>query len=201
MAVCVLWRSTPASCAVIVIGGPHVGARGSSSVSLLRPGRRHMSTMGRRPHSAYFAATFVFYWWHRWRHESDWLWRHLASDPSQRAAARDLHDVLQASAWRCSSIRWSTARSCMRFSDCPSRPERSMRCCTATGEFFYPRQYAERRSWIGYVYQRPGNASDPSRVSACHRSNYGDIVWWDMLFGTYENPPAWNGRCGFDAVR
>jgi sterol desaturase/sphingolipid hydroxylase (fatty acid hydroxylase superfamily) len=24
---------------------------------------------------AYFIATFVFYWWHRWRHESAWLWR------------------------------------------------------------------------------------------------------------------------------
>lgn len=26
---------------------------------------------------AYFVATFVFYWWHRWRHESDGLWRHF----------------------------------------------------------------------------------------------------------------------------
>src|SRR5262245_23312982 len=24
---------------------------------------------------AYFIATFVFYWWHRWRHEVDFLWR------------------------------------------------------------------------------------------------------------------------------
>ncbi|HEY6986100.1 MAG TPA: sterol desaturase family protein, partial [Rhodanobacteraceae bacterium] len=24
---------------------------------------------------AYFIATFVFYWWHRWRHESPLLWR------------------------------------------------------------------------------------------------------------------------------
>ncbi|HUE12286.1 MAG TPA: sterol desaturase family protein [Steroidobacteraceae bacterium] len=24
---------------------------------------------------AYFIATFVFYWWHRWRHEHDSLWR------------------------------------------------------------------------------------------------------------------------------
>lgn len=23
---------------------------------------------------AYFIATFVFYWWHRWRHEYDFLW-------------------------------------------------------------------------------------------------------------------------------
>jgi sterol desaturase/sphingolipid hydroxylase (fatty acid hydroxylase superfamily) len=34
-----------------------------------------------------------------------------------------------------------------------------------------------------------------------HRNNYGDITWWDMLFGTYENPPQWDDRCGFDDAR
>ena len=29
---------------------------------------------------AYFVATFVFYWWHRGRHESDFLWRITGSD-------------------------------------------------------------------------------------------------------------------------
>ena len=32
-----------------------------------------------------------------------------------------------------------------------------------------------------------------------HKNNYGDIVWWDMLFGTYENPDKFSSRCGFDA--
>jgi sterol desaturase/sphingolipid hydroxylase (fatty acid hydroxylase superfamily) len=27
---------------------------------------------------------------------------------------------------------------------------------------------------------------------------YGDFVWWDMLFGTYENPPRFTSSCGFD---
>ena len=26
---------------------------------------------------AYFIATFVFYWWHRWRHKIDYLWTHF----------------------------------------------------------------------------------------------------------------------------
>ena len=26
---------------------------------------------------AYFIATFIFYWWHRWRHTVDFLWRHF----------------------------------------------------------------------------------------------------------------------------
>ena len=31
-----------------------------------------------------------------------------------------------------------------------------------------------------------------------HRNNHGGIAWWGMLFGTWENPPAWDGRCGYD---
>ena len=34
-----------------------------------------------------------------------------------------------------------------------------------------------------------------------HRNNYGDIVCWDMLFGTYENPKLFTGTCGFDAEK
>ncbi len=25
----------------------------------------------------YFVITFIYYWWHRWRHESQFLWNHL----------------------------------------------------------------------------------------------------------------------------
>ena len=34
-----------------------------------------------------------------------------------------------------------------------------------------------------------------------HRNNYGDIVWWDMLFGTWENPKEWTRTCGFTPER
>jgi sterol desaturase/sphingolipid hydroxylase (fatty acid hydroxylase superfamily) len=33
---------------------------------------------------------------------------------------------------------------------------------------------------------------------ALHRNNYGDIVWWDMMFGAYENPKEFKASCGFD---
>ena len=29
-------------------------------------------------------------------------------------------------------------------------------------------------------------------------ANYGDIVWWDMLFDTYYNPEKFTTLCGFD---
>jgi sterol desaturase/sphingolipid hydroxylase (fatty acid hydroxylase superfamily) len=34
-----------------------------------------------------------------------------------------------------------------------------------------------------------------------HKNNYGDIVWWDMIFGTYENPKEWVHTCGFTQER
>jgi hypothetical protein len=34
-----------------------------------------------------------------------------------------------------------------------------------------------------------------------HKNNYGDIVWWDMLFGTYENPSEFRSSCGFDDAK
>jgi len=34
-----------------------------------------------------------------------------------------------------------------------------------------------------------------------HLNNYGDIVWWDWLFGTYENPELFESTCGFDELK
>ena len=31
--------------------------------------------------------------------------------------------------------------------------------------------------------------------------HYGDLPLWDMLFGTYENPPTWDATCGFETER
>ena len=53
---------------------------------------------------------------------------------------------------------------------------------------------------VGYVFQRP----EMHRIHheyGRHRNNYGDFVWWDMLFGTYENPPTFTSTCGFDDAR
>src|SRR5678815_5727921 len=43
-----------------------------SSASLFHLSKYVPATLG--GFIAYFIATFIFYWWHRWRHESDLLW-------------------------------------------------------------------------------------------------------------------------------
>ena len=54
--------------------------------------------------------------------------------------------------------------------------------------------------WVGFLFQRP----EMHRIHhehGRHRNNYGDIPWWDMLFGTYENPRTFDATCGFDGAR
>jgi sterol desaturase/sphingolipid hydroxylase (fatty acid hydroxylase superfamily) len=68
--------------------------------------------------------------------------------------------------------------------------------CTAVGEFFYHTN-VKTPQWVGYIFQRP----EMHRIHheyARHQNNYGDIVWWDMMFGTYENPKEFKTSCGFD---
>ena len=51
--------------------------------------------------------------------------------------------------------------------------------------------------FVACVFQRP----EMHRIHheyGRHKNNYGDFVWWDMMFGTYENPPTFASTCGFD---
>jgi sterol desaturase/sphingolipid hydroxylase (fatty acid hydroxylase superfamily) len=71
--------------------------------------------------------------------------------------------------------------------------------CTALGEFFYHTNVTTPR-WVGFVFQRP----EMHRIHhqhGRHRNNYGDTPWWDMLFGSHENPRTFDATCGFDDAR
>lgn len=57
---------------------------------------------------------------------------------------------------------------------------------TAFGEFFYHTN-VKIQQWFGYIFQRPEMHRIHHEYEK-HTNNYEDIVWWDMLFGTYENP-------------
>ena len=67
---------------------------------------------------------------------------------------------------------------------------------TLLGEFFYHTNVKTPR-WVGFFFQRPEMHRIHHQHNR-HKNNYGDITWWDMLFGTYENPPEFKATCGFD---
>jgi sterol desaturase/sphingolipid hydroxylase (fatty acid hydroxylase superfamily) len=59
-------------------------------------------------------------------------------------------------------------------------------------------QHANLRTpqWLGYVLQRPENHA-LHHQRGVHASNYGDIAFWDIVFGTFENPATVDAEAGF----
>ncbi|MGH8528349.1 MAG: sterol desaturase family protein [Nevskiales bacterium] len=144
---------------------------------------------------AYFIATFVFYWWHRWRHENDLLWRifHQIHHSPQRLEVITSFYKHPGEMLVNSVIGSLLVYTVLGLS---SEAGAFYTFCTAVGEFFYHTN-VRTPHWVGYFFQRP----EMHRIHheyRRHRNNYGDISWWDMLFGTYENPRTWDDRCGFD---
>jgi sterol desaturase/sphingolipid hydroxylase (fatty acid hydroxylase superfamily) len=52
--------------------------------------------------------------------------------------------------------------------------------------------------WLGWFIQRPEAHCEHHRRGV-HAGNYGDLPLWDILLGTFRNPKAFDGDCGFDA--
>ncbi len=142
----------------------------------------------------YFAITFVYYWWHRARHEVPLLWRCL-------------HQVHH------SPVRIECA---MSFYKHPAEillngllsswvlhglvglpPTSAVIVVTITGlaELFY-HWNVRTPYWLGFVFQRP-EMHRLHHARDWHRSNYSDLPVWDLLFGTFDNPRSTPAVCGF----
>jgi sterol desaturase/sphingolipid hydroxylase (fatty acid hydroxylase superfamily) len=144
---------------------------------------------------AYFVATFVFYWWHRWRHEVGALWVafHQIHHSPQRIEVITSFYKHPGEMIVNSLVGSALVYSCLGLS---VEGGAIYTACTALGEFFYHTNIKTPR-WIGYFFQRPEMHRIHHQYGR-HKNNYGDIVWWDMLFGTYENPKEFVYTCGFD---
>lgn len=143
---------------------------------------------------SYFITTFVFYWWHRARHEYDFLWVgfHQIHHSPQR-----LEVITSFYKHPGEMVVNSIIGSLLVYTFLGLSIEAGFvyTACTAIGEFFYHTNIKTPR-WIGYIFQRPEMHRIHHQFNR-HKNNYGDIVWWDMLFGTYENPKEWAHTCGF----
>jgi sterol desaturase/sphingolipid hydroxylase (fatty acid hydroxylase superfamily) len=52
------------------------------------------------------------------------------------------------------------------------------------------------RAWWGYFLQRPEHHSIHHQIDL-HDYNFGDITWWDRLFGTFRDTRSFAPECGF----
>ncbi|GAB3799402.1 sterol desaturase family protein [Spirosoma humi] len=144
---------------------------------------------------AYIIATFIFYWWHRWRHTVDFLWTHfhqIHHSPQRLEVITSFYKhPLEMTV---NSIIGSLLVYTLLGLNAEAGAIYTL--CTALGEFFYHTN-VKTPQWIGYIFQRPEMHRIHHEYEK-HTHNYGDIVWWDMLFGTYRNPKEFRSTCGFD---
>jgi sterol desaturase/sphingolipid hydroxylase (fatty acid hydroxylase superfamily) len=142
----------------------------------------------------YLVITFVYYWWHRWRHQSDFLWRwfHQVHHSPQR-----IEVVTSFYKHPFELFANSILSAAILYLLVGLGPEAASYAVLLTGvaELFYhwnvPTPY-----WLGYLVQRP-ESHCVHHQEGLHTYNYADLPIWDMLFGTFRNPRHWQGRCGF----
>jgi sterol desaturase/sphingolipid hydroxylase (fatty acid hydroxylase superfamily) len=142
----------------------------------------------------WFVGTFVFYWWHRARHDFDVLWRichqvHHSPARIEILTAFYKHPV--------EIVADSILASALTFSLLGGSPAGAawFNVFAVMGEYFYHSNLRTPR-WVGYFLQRPEHHSIHHQCDL-HKFNYGDITWWDRMFGTFREAEGFAERCGF----
>ena len=143
----------------------------------------------------WFVGTFCFYWWHRARHKSNFLWQglhqiHHSASRIETLTAFYKHPL----EITINSIFSTMIVFLLMGASLEAAPWYSF--FAAFGEFYYHANIRTPR-WTGYFIQRPEQHSIHHQYEL-HDFNYGDITWWDRLFGTFREAPDFVSRCGFD---
>lgn len=159
--------------------------------------RDHLSLWG-QAWVAYFVSTFVYYWWHRYRHESRFFWllcHQLHHSPSRIELLTSFykHPVEIALNSMISAVMVYTVLGCTVEAGL------AYTFLTAIAEFFY-HWNIKTPEWLGYIVQRPESHRIHHQYRH-HTQNYADLPIWDMLFGSFANAKEPNIRCGYDSWR
>jgi sterol desaturase/sphingolipid hydroxylase (fatty acid hydroxylase superfamily) len=147
---------------------------------------------------AYIVSSFVYYWWHRWRHASQFWWtlcHQLHHSPRRieiltsfykHPVEITLNSILSAAIIY--ALLGITVEAAAIYTG-----------MTAVAEFFYHWNVRTPR-WLGPVFQRPESHRVHHKRNY-HTNNYADLPIFDILFGTYENPFEPVVNCGFTPDR
>jgi sterol desaturase/sphingolipid hydroxylase (fatty acid hydroxylase superfamily) len=147
---------------------------------------------------AYVVSSFVYYWWHRWRHTSRFWWNvchQLHHSPRRIEVITSFykHPVeITLNSILSSAITFALLGIAVEAAALYT-------VLAAVAEFFY-HWNVRTPAWLGPVFQRPESHRVHHKKSY-HTNNYADLPVFDLLFGTYENPRAPVAECGFTPDR
>lgn len=146
----------------------------------------------------YLVITFVFYWWHRWRHEVDLLWNvflqvHHSPQRIETITSFFKHPLeIVANSIIIGSINFLVLGLSLEAAGWSL-------LYSSVGEYIYHMNVRTPHA-MGYFFQRP----EMHRIHherGRHFNNFSDLPVWDMLFGTYANPKEHYKACGFKPER
>lgn len=144
----------------------------------------------------YVGITFLYYWWHRARHEIPWLWRGLHQVHHSPGRIELLTTYYKHPLESVSNVVFGAVLLQVVLGLDPAQTAAVTVAC-GLAEFFYHWNVRTPR-WMRYLVQRP-EAHRLHHELDVHSGNYGDLPIWDLLFGTYRDPDGPPVRCGFGA--
>jgi sterol desaturase/sphingolipid hydroxylase (fatty acid hydroxylase superfamily) len=147
----------------------------------------------------YLVITFIYYWWHRWRHDSHFLW---LSMHQIHHSPRRIETITSFYKHPVEIFCNSLIISATLYPLLGLTPEAGawVTVLTSYAEFFYHMNLKTPR-WMGYLLQRPEMHRYHHEFEK-HYGNFADLPLWDMLFGTHFNPKKGEDtECGFEPHR
>jgi sterol desaturase/sphingolipid hydroxylase (fatty acid hydroxylase superfamily) len=146
----------------------------------------------------YLVITFIYYWWHRARHQNHFLWRwiHQVHHSPQR-----IEVITSFYKHPLELIVNSILSSTILYMLVGVDPKAGSLAILLTGlaELFY-HWNVKTPYWLGFIFQRP-ESHCVHHQEGLHKYNYSDLPLWDILFGTFLNPKTFEAKCGFGPER
>ena len=142
----------------------------------------------------YVTITFIYYWWHRFRHSTPILWRFLHQlhhSPLRIEIITSFYksplEILANGILTSAILYILLGMSATAVGLCV--------LATALAELIYHMNI--KTPWgLGLFFQRP-EMHQIHHQRGLHHYNYSDLPIWDMLLGTYKNPAVVRNTTGF----
>lgn len=146
----------------------------------------------------YLVVTFVYYWWHRARHQSQFLWQwfhQVHHSPARIEVITSFYkhplELLANGVLSSLILHVLVGLSAANAS--------VVVAITGVAELIY---HCNIRTpyWLGFIFQRPESHRRHHELGH-HSHNYSDLPLWDLMFGTFDNPRENPAECGFGGTR
>lgn len=147
---------------------------------------------------AYFVSTFIYYWWHRIRHESRLFW--LVCHQLHHSPARiEVFTSFYKHPVEITLNSLISAAIVYPLLGCSVEAGAIYTVLIGVAEYFY-HWNVRTPHWLGFLVQRPESHRIHHQYRH-HTQNFADLPLWDWMFGTFRNPREPIARCGYDDWR